>query len=81
MAQSVFLKKDVKISSVVDILPTDYSESQFVDAFFENYPKDWDRIQKVYRDHQRRTKPGKKHPMPKPKQYLTNALKTWKAKK
>lgn len=80
MAQSVIVKKEEKISAVVASLPPEFSESKFLDAFIEMYPKEWERVQKVYRDHERRTKPGKTHPMPEPNQYLINALKVWREK-
>ena len=81
MAQSVVVKKEEKIAEVVATLPPGFSETQFVGAFIEMYPKEWERIQKVYRDHERKTKPGKTHPMPEPNQYLINALKVWRVKK
>ena len=81
MAQSVLVKKEEKISIIVASLPIDFSESQFLEAFIEKYPKDWERIQKVYKEHELRTKPGKSHPMPEPKKYLINALKALKATK
>ena len=74
---AVITKKDEKISAVVNLLTEEYSEDEFVDKFKEQYPKDWDKIVKSYHDHERRTKPGKSHPMPEPKQYLKNALKVW----
>ena len=80
MAQSVIVKKEEKISSVASSLPQDFTETQFIEAFIEKYPKEWERVQKVYRDHEIRTKPGKSHPMPEPKKYLINALKAWKKK-
>jgi hypothetical protein len=80
MAQSVFVKKEEKIASVVSSLPADFSDSQFLDAFIEKYPKEWARVQNVYMDHELRTKPGKSHPMPEPNKYLISALKTWKKK-
>lgn len=80
MAQSVIVKKDEKIGIVIYSLPVGFTDDQFVDAFIENFPKEWDRVKKVYADHERRTKPGKCHPMPEPKTYLVNALRNWKKK-
>lgn len=80
MAQSVIVKKEEKIAAVVASLPTRFSEGEFVDAFIGMYPKEWERVQKIYRDHARRTKPGKQHPMPEPIPYLINALKVWLGK-
>lgn len=80
MAQSLIVKKEEKIAETVSSLQNGFSEAQFVDAFIERFPKECERIQEVYRDHERRTKPGKNHPMPEPRKYLVNALKTWKKK-
>lgn len=74
---AVILKKDEKIQSVVEALPTGYTPDEFIERFIEEHPKDWVRIQKNYRDHERRTKPGKSHPMPEPRKYLLNALNVW----
>jgi hypothetical protein len=74
MAQSVIVKKEEKVSAVVSSLPSGFSSNEFVDAFIEMYPKEWERVQKIYGDHERRTKLGKMHPMPEPRQYLINAL-------
>ncbi len=80
MAQSVIVKKEEKIAEVVSSLPAGFSEAQFLDAFIEKFPKEWERIRKVYRDHELRTKPGKRHPMPEPRKYLINQLNNWKKK-
>lgn len=74
----VIVKKEEKISAVVASLETGFTETQFVEAFIQMHPKEWEHVQKVYRDHERKTKPGKTHPMPEPRQYLINALKVWR---
>lgn len=74
---AVITKKNEKISAIASLLDNGYSEDEFVDKFKEQYPKDWDKIVKSYEEHERKTKPGKTHPMPEPKQYLKNALKVW----
>ncbi len=74
---AVILKKDEKIQSVVEALPAGYTQDEFIDQFVGMHPKDWDRIQKNYRDHERQTRPGKSHPMPEPRKYLLNALNAW----
>lgn len=76
----MIVKKEEKITKVVSLLPTEFTENQFLETFIQEFPKEWERVQKVYRDHERRTKPGKSHPMPEPKKYLINALKNWKKK-
>ncbi|HBQ06415.1 MAG: hypothetical protein H6999_10150 [Hahellaceae bacterium] len=74
---AVITKKDEKIAATVEQLEGSRSPDDFVAKFKELYPKDWARIEKSYRDHERKTKPGKSHPMPEPDQYLKNALSVW----
>lgn len=80
MAQSVIVKKDEKIAKVISLLPDRFTENDFIALFQTQYPKEWKRIESVYKQHERKTKPGKKHPMPEPRRYLINALKVWKKK-
>jgi hypothetical protein len=75
---AVLLKKNEKISEVVNGLENDFTESQFLERFKEIYPKDWAKINREYTKHERNTKPGNSHPMPNPEQYLINALNVWK---
>lgn len=74
---SVIVKKDEKLSAVANSLGGSFSPDEFIDKFQELYPKDWEKVEKSYRDHERKTKPGKTHPMPEPTQYLKNALNIW----
>lgn len=74
---SVIVKKDEKISAVASSLGDSFSPDEFVSKFQQLYPKDWGKVEKSYRDHERKTKPGKTHPMPEPTQYLKNALNVW----
>ncbi len=77
---TVITKKDEKIQATVEALDQGFSQEQFIEKFKELFPKDWFRIEKNYQDHERKTKPGKSHPMPEPNQYLRNALKVWSLK-
>ena len=74
---AVILKKDEKIKKVIENLPEKYDLQNFIDKFIELYEKDWIKIEKTYFEHLRKTKPGKKNPMPKPEQYLKNMLNVW----
>ena len=78
---AVITKKDEKIQATVEALNQEFSQEQFIEKFKELFPKDWSRIEKNYRDHERKTEPGKSHPMPEPHQYLRNALKVWSLKR
>ena len=77
---SVILKKDEKIGVIISLLTEGYKVQEFIDKFIETYPKDWRKIEMTYSNHLRKTKPGKKIPMPKPEQYLKNALNVWTKK-
>lgn len=74
---SVILKKDEKVAAVAAALAPGFSQDEFAEKFIELYPKHWERIQKAYRDHERKTKPGNSHPTPAPQQYLKNCHNTW----
>lgn len=71
---SVITKKAEKIKTTVDTLETGFSFEDFLAAFQAQHPKDWEKVQREYAKHERKTKPGKSHPMPEPVQYLRNAL-------
>jgi hypothetical protein len=74
---SVILKKDEKIKATIDLLPENYKIQEFIYKFKETYPKDWKKLELTYAEHVKNTKPGKPIPMPKPEQYLKNALNVW----
>lgn len=77
---AVLLKKDEKIANTVSKLSEEYTFTEFKNKFIELYEKDWKKIDKTYNDHVRKTKKGKINPMPKPEQYLKNALNVWNKK-
>lgn len=70
----IILKKDEKLIAVLQGLSQDVSDEDFFKAFSEMYPKDLDRVQKRYDEHERLNK-GKGHPMARPYQYVLNAAK------
>jgi hypothetical protein len=71
---AVILKKDEKVKAVIENLNTNYNVEDFIAKFQELYPKDWNKISLNYRKTFENTKQGKIIPMPKPEQYLKNAL-------
>ncbi len=73
----VVIEKDEKIKATVSMLTDGFSQQDFIDKFKKLYPKDWAKLEKAYADHTRHAKPGKPVPMPKPEQYLKNALNVW----
>jgi len=77
MAQSVVPQKGKKVEAVFESLGDERSEELFIGKFKELYPKDWERIQKKYSDHEEKDKKGKGHPMPRPNKYLSNMYKVY----
>lgn len=71
---SVISKKNEKIAEVVAELSEGYTFDQFLSAFQLKFPKDWAKVVREFQKHERKTKPGKTHPMPEPTQYMRNAL-------
>ncbi|TDP78653.1 hypothetical protein EV672_1215 [Aquabacterium commune] len=71
---AVIVKKAEKVAAVVSSLPVGFSFEAFLEAFQAAYPKEWANVVREYQKHERKTKPGKAHPMPEPVQYMRNAL-------
>ncbi len=78
---TVITKKDEKIAATAAALGENFSPDEFVEKFKELHPKDWEKIERNFRQHERDTKPGKGHPMPEPSQYIKNALHVWASKR
>jgi hypothetical protein len=77
MVQSVVPQKDKKVTAAFAALGNNHNEKLFAEKFKELYPSDWERIKKVYVDHERKDKKGKGHPMPEPDKYLSNMYKVY----
>jgi hypothetical protein len=71
---SVIAKKAKKVTEVVGELQDGFTFEQFLAAFQTKFPKDWAKVVREFEKHERKTKPGKSHPMPEPTQYMRNAL-------
>ena len=78
---ALVLKKEEKIQHIIDTFENKYTKDEFVKKFEELYSKDWNKIVKNYQEHEQKTKEGKAHPMPEPKQYVINMLNVWLKKK
>lgn len=74
---AVVLKREEKIQHTINMLESNYTKNEFIEKFKELYPKDWNKIVKNYQQHEQKTKEGKEHPMPEPKQYIINMLNVW----
>ena len=81
---AVIVKKDEKVEATIAALKNMESFDEVYETFQKLYPKEWTRLNLRYEEHQRLTKPGKGHPMPKPEQYMkntfTHGLKKFKSK-
>lgn len=78
---ALVLKKEEKLENTINMLDNNYTKDEFVEKFEESYPKDWNKIVNNYQEHERKTKEGKTHPMPEPKQYVINMLNVWLKKR
>lgn len=78
---ALVVKKEEKVAAVFAALGENTTETAFVEKFKEMYPKDWERIKAKYSEEERKTKPGKIHPMPHPDVYMKNMYNTAKAKR
>ncbi|WP_204190118.1 hypothetical protein [Mammaliicoccus sciuri] len=80
MAQSVVIKKQEKVEKLFNYYGLNISLQEFKDYFKSDYPKDWERIQKRYKEQvlNPREKGKKEGPMPHPEKYLENMYKVSK---
>lgn len=78
---SVILKVDEKVEKVITALPDDFTEDDFLCKFREIYPADYEKCMKGYMAEERKTKPGKTHPMQHPDKHIKNALKSYISRK
>jgi hypothetical protein len=80
MSKSVVVKKEEKVRKIFEEIGSDCSLNEFTEKFLKDYPSDWDRINKVYNQHERKDVKGKGHPMPEPDQYMKNMYNVGKIK-
>lgn len=78
---SVILKVDEKVKEVIDSLPDGFTEDDFYAKFVEMYPQDYEKCQRRFLAEERKTKPGKTHPMQNPEKHIKNALKSYLSRK
>lgn len=78
---SVILKVDEKVGHVISLLPEGYSENEFLDKFKEIYPEDYSKCMKKFLTEERKTKPGKTHPMQHPDHHIKSALRSYLSRK
>jgi hypothetical protein len=69
----IIQKKYQKIATIFLELTAGVGYSEFLNAFKKMYPKDWENVNRRYREHELLNKPGKSHPMPRPEKYIEMA--------
>ena len=78
---SVIKDVDNKVETIIEFLPDNYTENDFLCEFKEKYPKDYEKCMSKYLEEERKTKPGKTHPMQHPDKHIKNALKSYLSRK
>lgn len=80
MAQSVVIKKQEKLEKLFNHYGTNITLQEFKINFKNDYPKDWERIQKIYKKQVLipREKGKKEGSIPHPEKYLENMYKVFK---
>lgn len=78
---SVIKKVDEKVAEIITGLPLGYSDEQFLLAFKEIYPSDYKKCMDKYLEEERKTKPGKTHPMQYPDKHIISALHSYLSRK
>lgn len=73
----IIMKKEEKLPLVAKVMPENFADKDFIEAFKIMYPKEWANVEKRYAEHLRLNKSGKKIPMPNPEQYLLMAAKKY----
>lgn len=77
MAQKPVPAKEKKLKVLFEKHGIDISENEFIEIFQVEYPRDWVRIQEIYKLQEENRKTGKAAPMPEPFQYLRNMYKVY----
>jgi len=78
---AVLNRKEEKIEAVLDRLPKDYTDKDFVDMFIKLYSKDWGKIKANYIKQSQDKVVGTVVRMPKPDLYLKQILEEYLAKR
>lgn len=77
---SIIKNVDDKVEQIINCLPLDYSEADFIELFKNTFPNDYEKCRKVFQNEERKNK-GKPHPMQHPNKHITNALKSYLSRK
>ena len=74
---AILHRKEEKIEAVLNKLPKEYTDKQFVETFIQLYSKDWGKIKANYLKQSQDKEPGTVIIMPKPDLYLISLLKVY----
>lgn len=72
--------KEKKLDDVFKIMQQENTYENFKEIFLKMYPKEWERINKRYKEHKEINK-GKSGPMPEPDKYLRNTYNNYNKKR
>lgn len=71
---AVLNRKEEKIAAVLEKLPNNYTDKDFVDMFIKLYSKEWGKIKSAYIKQSQDKEPNTVIRMPKPDLYLKQIL-------
>ena len=74
---AILHRKEEKMEAVLNKLPKEYTDKQFVETFIQLYSKDWGKIKANYIKQSQDKEPGTVIIMPKPDLYLISLLKVY----
>ncbi|SDL76220.1 hypothetical protein [Pedobacter antarcticus] len=75
---AIVSRKEEKIKTVLDELPENFTDKQFVETFIKQYSRDWGKIKAQYLKQAQDKEEGTVITMPKPDLYLLSLLKTYR---
>lgn len=78
---AIVSRKEEKIRVVLNELPDNFTDKQFVEMFIKLYSRDWGKIKAQYLKQAQDKEEGTLITMPKPDQYLLSLLQTMNERK
>ena len=74
---SIISKVDEKVKNIISLLSNSYTEEEFLSEFKMIYPEDYKKCMAKFLKEERKTKPGKTHPMQHPDHHIKSALRSY----
>lgn len=78
---SVIKNVDEKVADIIVTFPSGFTDEEFLIAFKGKYPQDYQKCMNRFLEEERKTKPGKPHPMQHPDKHIVSALHSYKSRK